>query len=50
MFELFHFEVISLGGEKCIRSINRSLLVDEINFLSLIGVISDFTHTNCSQP
>lgn len=50
LFELSHFEMISLGGEKYIHSVNGSLPVDQLNFLFPIRVVSDFTHMNCSEP
>lgn len=50
LFELSHFEMISSGGEKCIHSVNRSLPVDQLNFLFPIRVVSDFTHMNFSEP
>ena len=42
--------MISLGEEKYIHSVNRSLPVDQLNFLFPIRVVSDFTHMNCSEP
>ena len=50
LFKLSYYEMILLGGEKCIHGVNRSLPVDQLNFLLPIRVVSDFTHMDCSEP
>ena len=40
----------NIKEEKYIHSVNRSLPVDQLNFLFTIRVVSDFTHMNCSEP